>query len=73
MSAGDTVNVKKARICFIHFLTNDFERNLKREILDYHPTNARKLKDTDVPTCKIWVQLWVTRAMWVTIFISWSV
>ena len=28
------------------FLTNDFERNLKHEHLDYHPTYTRELKDT---------------------------
>ena len=42
----DTFNVKDARICSIHFLTNDFERNLKHELLDYHPTYTRELKDT---------------------------
>ena len=50
----DTFNVKNARICSIHFLTNDYERNLKHELLDYHPTNVRKLKDTAVPTLHLY-------------------
>lgn len=46
----DDFNVKNARICSIHFVPGNIGESHRHILLDYHPKNAHKLKDTAVPT-----------------------
>lgn len=46
----DEFNTKTARICSEHFLENNYERDLKSELLGLPP--RRKLKESSVPTQK---------------------
>ncbi|KAJ8944676.1 hypothetical protein NQ318_015884 [Aromia moschata] len=46
----DKFNVKNARICSKHFVDEDYERNLKHELLGYQPKRFRSLKKEAVPS-----------------------
>ncbi|KAJ8953307.1 hypothetical protein NQ318_012101 [Aromia moschata] len=46
----DTFNVNNARICSNHFVDEDYERNLRHELLGYQPKRFRSLKKEDVPS-----------------------
>ncbi|XP_068231002.1 uncharacterized protein [Palaemon carinicauda] len=52
----DDFNVKNARVCSVHFAPSDFGESLRHRLLDYHPINARKLKDTAVPTQHVYTK-----------------
>ncbi|KAJ8941067.1 hypothetical protein NQ318_003248 [Aromia moschata] len=46
----DTFSVNNARICSNHFVDEDYERNLRHELLGYQPKRFRSLKKEDVPS-----------------------
>lgn len=46
----DKFNIKNARVCSKHFSDDDYERNLKHELLGYTPKNYRTLKKNAVPS-----------------------
>nr|CAH7725047.1 unnamed protein product [Callosobruchus chinensis] len=47
---NDTINLKNARICSIHFEQNSFEIPLRQRLLQYSPKNSRTLKCDAMPT-----------------------
>lgn len=47
---SDKFKPNNGRICSKHFSKDDFERNLKYELLNYSPINRRTLKSSAVPT-----------------------
>uniref|UniRef100_A0A6P7HAM3 THAP domain-containing protein 11-like n=1 Tax=Diabrotica virgifera virgifera TaxID=50390 RepID=A0A6P7HAM3_DIAVI len=46
----DNFNCNTARICSKHFKTEDFQRNLQQELLNYESKKGPKLKPEAVPT-----------------------
>ncbi|KAJ8948575.1 hypothetical protein NQ318_007579 [Aromia moschata] len=45
-----TFNVNNARICSNHFVDEDYERNLRHQLLGYQPKRFRSLKKEAVPS-----------------------
>ena len=50
----DFINVKDARICSVHFKTEDYERNFQHELLpQLYKRNCHRLKKTAVPSLNL--------------------
>ncbi|XP_072396484.1 uncharacterized protein [Diabrotica undecimpunctata] len=47
---ANNFNITNARICSLHFNSDDYERNLKHDLLGYSPKNFRYLKKEAIPS-----------------------
>ncbi|XP_066951259.1 platelet binding protein GspB-like isoform X9 [Macrobrachium rosenbergii] len=50
---SDHINTKNARVCSAHFQRSDYARNLRHELLNYRPANAKRLKADAIPNQRL--------------------
>ncbi|XP_031334154.1 THAP domain-containing protein 1-like [Photinus pyralis] len=52
----DKINTSSARICSIHFDQDDFHMSLRHKLMNYLPSNVRRLKENAIPTKHLYKQ-----------------